>query len=279
MLKALIGGIAVGIANVIPGVSGGTMMIIMGIFNKVMDSISGVFQPKNPDRLKNIIFLFEVLVGAAVGIVGFAKVLEFLFNYYSTQTIYWFIGLVAFSIPAFKKSQIRDDKINVISLLVGMAVIFLITFLNPGESTDVNPAFPTVTAFLCVKMVIVGFIGGFTMLLPGVSGSMVLLIIGQYYLFKSYLANITQFSLQILIPLFFAAIGIALGIIASAKITSFALKKNKNVTLSFLLGLIIASAIVLIPINVVYTPMIIVTSAVAFVLGGIIITLLSRLTQ
>lgn len=114
------------------------------------------------------------------------------------------------------------------------------------------------------------------MLLPGVSGSMVLLILGQYYLFKSYLANVTSFQLDILIPLGFMGIGILLGIVASAKITGFCLKKNRVATLSFILGLIVASSVVLIPFHATYDIMMIITSAIAFALGGVIVVLLNK---
>ena len=80
MIKNIIGGIAIGIANVIPGVSGGTMMVILGIFNRMMEAISGIFKRVNPNRKDDIIFIFQVLVGAAIGIVGFAKILEILFS-------------------------------------------------------------------------------------------------------------------------------------------------------------------------------------------------------
>lgn len=277
MIKNLIGGIAVGIANVIPGVSGGTMMVILGIFNQVMDSISNIFKPHNPDRKKDIIFLLQVLIGAGIGLVGFAKILEFLFSDYPTQTMYWFIGLVLFSIPVFMKSEMKNDKCNWLFVIIGMVLIFLINYLNPGkEDLAVNPVFPAITITLCIQMIFIGFIGGFSMLLPGVSGSMVLLILGQYYLFKSYLANVTSFQLDILIPLGFMGIGILLGIVASAKITGFCLKKNRVATLSFILGLIIASSIVLIPFHATYDIMMIITSLAAFAFGGVIVVLLNK---
>lgn len=277
MIKNLIGGIAVGIANVIPGVSGGTMMVILGIFNHVMESVSGVFKPHNPNRKNDIIFLFQVLIGAGIGLVGFAKVLEFLFNDYPTQTMFWFIGLVLFSIPIFMKSEMKNDKCNWLFVILGMALIFAINFMNPGkEDLAVNPIFPAVTIVLCMQMIFIGFVGGFAMLLPGVSGSMVLLIIGQYYLFKSYLANVTSFQLEILIPLGFMGIGILLGIVASAKVTGFCLKKNRVATLSFILGLIIASSIVLIPLHATYDMMVIITSLIAFAFGGVIVVLLNK---
>lgn len=278
MFKTLIGGIAIGIANVIPGVSGGTMMVVLGIFNRMMEAISGVFKKHNDNRLNDMIFLGQVLIGAAIGLIGFAKVLEFLFNHYPTQTMYWFIGLIAFSIPLFLNGEMKEEKISIVGLLLGLGVVFGLEYLNPGEaSTDVNPAFPTLDLSICIKMIFIGMIGGFTMLMPGVSGSMVLLILGEYYLFKSYLANVTSFQLEILVPLGFMAIGIGLGIILSAKICEFCLARFKAGFLSFILGLIIASSVVLIPFDVSYNFGLIATSFVSFVLGGIIVFGLSKI--
>ena len=137
MIKNIIGGIAIGIANVIPGVSGGTMMVILGIFNRMMEAISGIFKRVNPNRKDDIIFIFQVLVGAAIGIVGFAKILEILFEYYPTQTIYWFIGLIAFSIPLFVKGEMKGEKLAIVPFVCGLAIIFGLEFLNPGEGNTV----------------------------------------------------------------------------------------------------------------------------------------------
>lgn len=278
MIKNLIGGIAVGMANVIPGVSGGTMMVILGIFNHTMEAISGVFQKENDHRKEDILFLFQVLLGAAIGLVGFAKVLEFLFDHYPTQTMYWFIGLIAFSIPLFLKGEMKGEKIKIIPLICGLGIIFGLEFLNPGEGTvNVNPAFPSVDMMLCLTMIVVGIIGGATMLMPGVSGSMVLLIIGQYYLFKSYLANVTSFQLNVLIPLCFIGIGVIIGIVLSAKVCDYFIKRYKAGFLSFILGLIIASSLVLIPFDASYDLMMIVTSIIALGLGGVIVLGLGKL--
>lgn len=278
MIKNLIGGIAVGIANVIPGVSGGTMMVILGIFNHTMEAISGVFQKENEHRKDDILFLFQVLLGAAIGLIGFAKVLEFLFDHYPTQTMYWFIGLIAFSIPLFLKGEMKGEKLKIIPLICGLGIIFGLEFLNPGEGTvDVNPAFPNIDFMLCLTMIVVGIIGGATMLMPGVSGSMVLLIIGQYYLFKSYLANVTSFQLNILIPLCFIGIGVIIGIILSAKVCDYFIKRYKAGFLSFILGLIIASSLVLIPFTASYDLMVIISSVLSLAFGGVIVLGLGKL--
>lgn len=277
MLKNIIGGIAVGVANVIPGVSGGTMMVILGIFNRLTEAIGNIFKIENKNRMNDILFLVQILLGAGIGLVGFAKILEFLFNYFPTQTMYWFIGLIAFSIPLFLKGEMQGEKIKLLPLILGLALIFGLQILNPGEDVNVNPAFPALSLFLCMKMIFIGAIAGATMLMPGVSGSMVLLILGEYYLFKSYLANVTSFSLDVLIPLGFMGIGILLGIILSAKFCDYMIKNHKAPFLSFILGLIIASSLVLIPFNVTYDFMLIITSALSLVFGGAIVIGLGKL--
>ena len=278
MIKNIIGGIAIGIANVIPGVSGGTMMVILGLFNRMMEAISGIFKRVNPNRKDDIIFIFQVLVGAAIGIVGFAKILEILFEYYPTQTIYWFIGLIAFSIPLFVKGEMKGEKLAIVPFICGLAIIFGLEFLNPGEgNTVVNPDFPPLSSGLFIKMVIIGAISGATMIMPGVSGSMVLLILGEYYLFKSYLAHVTSFSLDVIMPLGFMAIGIAFGIVVSAKLCQYFTRTHKAGFLSLILGLIIASSLVLIPFDVSYDFNLILTSLLAALFGGIIVFGLSKI--
>ena len=278
MIKNIIGGIAIGIANVIPGVSGGTMMVILGIFNRMMEAISGIFKRVNPNRKDDIIFIFQVLVGAAIGIVGFAKILEILLEYYPTQTIYWFIGLIAFSIPLFVKGEMKGEKLAIVPFICGLAIIFGLEFLNPGEgNTVVNPDFPPLSSGLFIKMVIIGAISGATMIMPGVSGSMVLLILGEYYLFKSYLAHVTSFSLDVIMPLGFMAIGIAFGIVVSAKLCQYFTRTHKAGFLSLILGLIIASSLVLIPFDVSYDFNLILTSLLAALSGGIIVFGLSKI--
>lgn len=278
MLRNLIGGIAVGIANIIPGVSGGTMMVILGIFQQAMDAIAGMFKLHNPKRKEQLIFLIEVLAGAAIGLVGFAKILNILFEHFPTQTIYWFIGLVVFSIPLFLKSEVKEQKVNWLWVLIGMALIFVINWLAPdSDQVQVNPAFPDITVMHCIIMIGAGFISGFAMLLPGVSGSMVLLIFNQYYLFKSYVAAVTTFAPDVLISLVFIGIGVVLGIVTSAALTGIALKKNRIATLSFILGLIIASSIVLIPLHVSYDIVTILTCAISVAFGGAIVALLNKL--
>lgn len=299
VVKAVAGGIAVGIANVIPGVSGGTLMVIMGIFDRTMNAISNVFKPKCEHRGREILFLLEVLLGAGIGIIGFAAVLKWLFARLAMPTIFWFVGLVALSVPVFKRTQMKDLTLHIPALLSGAAVILVLTaaqvFLFPesGASGDGASSFSRLPSFswgLCAQLFVSGAVGGFAMLLPGVSGSLMLMIFGVYDLVVlGYIGNLasvfTSFSadtLLSLVPLGFFAVGAVLGIVLSAKLTAFALKKNRRATLSFLLGLVASSVISILCLNTdkfTASPGMIAGSVLAFVLGGAMVLLLGRLQK
>lgn len=276
MIKNIIGGIAVGIANIIPGVSGGTMLVILGLFDRLMESISDIFRVESKNRKEAIIFLSQVLIGAGIGLVGFAKIIDLLFEHAPTQTFYWFIGLVLFSVPGLLKKELKGNTISPIAFFLGVGIIACIGYFSPEKTDLVITSFPSLSFVYMVELIIVGMIVGGTMLMPGVSGSLVLLIIGRYYIFKSYVANVTSFSVTVLVPLIAIAIGVGLGILISAKFTSYMLEKNRKVMVSIILGLVIASAIILIPFQVTYTVHTVLTSIIAFVLGAVVVKAIDK---
>ena len=286
MIKNVVCGILVGIANIIPGVSGGTIIVILGLFDKLMESISNVFKLKISfkERLENLWFIMQVLIGAAIGLVAFAKVLNYLFVHFELQTIALFAGLILLSLPMLKKEEMDGKKINILFFILGVLTIGIINYLSPGEEGNIvtyeELILKSLTPAFIISLILMGAIGGSTMIFPGVSGSMVLLVLGWYHMFKGYVAAVTTFDIKILIPLIFIAIGVGLGIIFSAKLTSFLLKKYKTNTMSFILGLIIMSAIVIFPLKAeLYTFGNIITSILTFILGGGLIVLLEKFKE
>lgn len=286
MIKNVVCGILVGIANIIPGVSGGTIIVILGLFDKLMDAISNVFKLKISfkERLENLWFIMQVLIGAAIGLVAFAKILNYLFVHFELQTIALFAGLILLSLPMLKKEEMDGKKINILFFILGVLTIGIINYLSPGEEGNIvtyeELISKSLTPVFIGSLILMGVIGGATMIFPGVSGSMVLLVLGWYHMFKGYVAAVTTFDMKILIPLAFIAIGVGLGIIFSAKLTSFLLKKYKTNTMSFILGLIIMSAIVIFPLKKeLYTFGNIITSVITFILGGVLIVLLEKFKE
>ncbi len=280
MIKNMFGGFMVGVANIIPGVSGGTMMVILGIFDKMMETVTNVFKKENKNRKEDIFFLAQVLIGIAVGLVGFANVLGFTLEHFQYQTMWWFAGLILISLPTLIQQELKDGKIDVRFVILGMMLIAGLVLLNPGkQDLDFRSLeYPALNIVNILTLFIVGCISGATMLFPGISGSMVLLIIGQYYIFTGYVKSVILFEPSKLFMLAVMLAGILIGIYLSARATDSLLKRNRPMIISFIVGLILMSSVVLIPnsvislhSNVVYDLITFETSFLAFVFGGFVI--------
>lgn len=277
-LSSILGGMFVGIANIIPGVSGGTMLVIFNLFDKLMYAISDIFKKDTTTRKESIILLFKVLLGAGIGIILFAKLLGITLEYLEAETIFWFMGLILFSVPIVIKEEMKGEKFNIFAFLIGFIFIILLQYLqmkNPTNSTTT-----TINAIHFVSLIIYGIIGGATMIFPGVSGSMVLLVLGKYEMIRGYIDKLTSFNFEAFISLCFFGVGVILGIILSAKLTNFLLKKYKGKTVSVILGFIIASALIL-PFNIENSfeinTMKICGLIASFILGGAVIYYINRL--
>lgn len=284
MIKNFLCGVAVGVANIIPGVSGGTIIVLLGLFDKLMEAISNVFKINISwkERIKSIKLIVQIGLGVVVGLVGFAKILEFLFVHAEIQTIMWFAGLILFSIPVLKKNEMKNEKINWIFFIIGLLVVGLLTYFVPNKDEVIVPLQDIlsnkITLVYILTLIALGAISGATMIFPGVSGSMVLLVLGYYHLFKGYVANVTSFEPKILIGLGFIAIGVLIGIILSAKLTNWLLKKYHKKTMSLIIGLIVMSAITIIPMTG-YNTITIITSILTFLFGGFVVILMDKLKK
>ena len=276
--NSIIGGMFVGIANIIPGVSGGTMMVIFNLLEKLTYSISDIFKKGSTTKGESIKFILKVLFGCAIGVILFAKIIGIALKYAEAETIFLFMGLILFSIPLIIKEELVNEKFNILYFLIGLIIIGLLQYFNGNKmSSDITY---TMGIMHFILMIFLGFIGGSTMIFPGISGSMILLILGKYELIRSYIDKLTSFDMQSIISLVFFGIGVILGIVISSKFTSFLLKKYKGKTISLILGFIIASALIL-PFNlenrIEFTTIKTCSLIINFVIGGIIIYYINRL--
>lgn len=279
-LMPFFGGMAVGIANIIPGVSGGTMLVIFNLFEKLTDAISDVFKKKTDTRKKSIIFIFKVLLGVAIGLVGFAKILGFTLSHIEAETIFWFMGLILFSVPIIVKNEMKEEKFNIICFIIGILIIAGLQYMHSQGITGSNTTEDGIIGYLVLTGL--GIIAGITMIFPGISGSMVMLVLGKYEMVRGYVDSVTTLDINVFIKLGVMGIGVLLGIIISSKILSSLLKKHKGKTISLILGFIIASALIL-PLNlstkINFTTEKICGLIVSFILGGIVIYYLDKLEK
>lgn len=234
-------GIAMGAANVIPGVSGGTMALITGIFERLINSLKSfdlkaiklLFKGKIKDFIQHtdLVFLLAILVGILIAILSLARLFDYLFEYYPVYIWAFFFGLVLASVY-FVGKTVKSWKVSVIiSFIVGTAIAVGISVLNPASP---NESF--------VYLMFCGVAAVCSMILPGLSGSFILLVMGNYQLVM--IDAINNKDTGILLPVI---LGAGVGLVAFSHFLSWLLKKYKDQTISLLTGFILGSLSILWP--------------------------------
>ena len=275
MIKNILKGAVIGIANIIPGVSGGTMAVAMGIYDTLIHSLTHLFK----EFKKSVMTLLPILLGAVIGIIGLSFLIEKMFNWIPMQTNLLFIGLVLGGLPAMVV-KVKGEKIKP-GYIVACLIFFLIVVGSAafgsaeGKSADLSMSF-----FNIVKLFGVGVIASATMVIPGVSGSMMLMLMGYYNplieTVNAFIRSLIAFDMEgiwagfcVLCP---AGIGVVLGIFLIAKLIEIVFEKFPFYAYWAIIGLIVASpfAIVLLGTFGNITVIHVLTSVVTFALGFII---------
>lgn len=226
-------GIAMGIGNAIPGVSGGTIAVVTKIFDRLMEAIT----PNIKKLIKNMPFLIPVGIGMVIGIFCTSLVLEKLFEAYYVPTQLFFLGLIIGSIPTIlhecKKETSKIRPVNLVPFFIGVLFMVALLFLNEGGSMFAEGAALTVRDV--ILYIIMGFIAAAAMIIPGVSGSMIMKVFGAYDSIISAVANLDIAVLAVF------AVGAIIGLFAAVKIINVLLKKFRQGTYCLILGLIMGS--------------------------------------
>ena len=234
-------GIAMGIANVIPGVSGGTIALVTGIYEELINSLKSfdktafkyLFKLDFNSFIKytNFYFISAVFGGSIVSVFSIASLFKYLFNFYPLFIWAFFFGLIFFSIIVIGKTIKKWNLSSISSLLFGLIVAILFTYISPANEND-NLLF----VFLC------GIIGITGMILPGLSGSFILILLGNYELLL--VKAVTDLNIMILSVFF---IGSVVGVIMFSHVLAWLLKKYKDQTLAVLTGFITGSLMLIWP--------------------------------
>lgn len=244
MVKFVIFGAIVGVANIIPGVSGGTMAVILKIYDRLIETLS----LKNVK--KNLPFIIPLGIGAAVGIVLFSKAIEFLLGNYPMATNFTFMGLILGSIPMIFQ-RARGEKMEakgMVSFLVALVVMVVIALLKPAESNAVLALTPLNLLILFGASAI----STFAMILPGISGSFVMLVLGVYTTVLTSISGVftwpidgaTWHCVGMLIPV---GLGCIVGLIFGSKLVDVLSRKQPQATYFAILGLVVGSLLAVFP--------------------------------
>lgn len=231
-LLNIIYGMIVGIANIIPGVSGGTMAVILNIYDELISSFTGL----RKHFKKSILYLLPIVIGAVAGVFGFSKLLEFLLNDYPMPTNFFFIGLIVGGLPlVFRKAmETKFKPVSVIPFIIFLGIMIALAFINTGSSETAG-IITTLDFGTVVYMILGSALAAMCMIIPGVSGSMIMMIIGLY---NTVLTSISNLNIVMLIPV---AVGIIIGIVGGAKLIDICIKKFPQATFFAIMGLMIGS--------------------------------------
>ncbi len=244
-LMDVIKGFIVGTANVIPGVSGGTLMLVLGIYEKVVGSISNI----GKQFKKSIITLIPVILGIGLAILTMSKVIGYCLTAYTFATIMLFVGAVLGGLPMLFKRVKQDSFKPTYGLIcfITFALVIGMLFLGQGGNADLSHM--NVWKFIVVMFM--GALGSATMIIPGVSGSALLMTFGYYTpIYGGAIANLTNSDSTTrgndLIVVIAFLIGTLLGIWAVAKLINMLLKKFEIQSYWGIIGFVIASAIIIV---------------------------------
>lgn len=268
LIRDLFFGGIIGIANIIPGVSGGTMALVLGFYERLIDAIHNInsstikiflkavtFKKENLDNLKeeakriDLIFLINITVGALVAVWALAKVMAYLLDELHDPTYGFFFGLVLISAAApYKLITKKTISCLLVCLIAIAGIVGVSTAVSPETliekaelklQMESNPQQaqqdPGQDIGMLLHIFLMGAVAISAMILPGVSGSFLLLVMGGYF---TILEAINQKDV-VLLGIF--ALGCLVGIVVFSRFLNFLLKKWHNETMAFLVGLVLGS--------------------------------------
>lgn len=266
-IKLAVKGFIIGVANIIPGVSGGTLAITLGIYEKLIGIISHFFK----NIKENIKFLLPIIIGAVLSILILSNVISYSLEEFPLPTTLLFIGLILGGLPMLfgkiKKGPKKGRQINLLIFLITFSIVAIFGFMNTGNAAvDLS----NLNLIDYILLFIVGMIAAATMIIPGISGSFMLMLLGYYKPIIDTIKTLSNFNdighcLTILIPF---GIGVVVGIVLIAKIIEILLEKFPIKTYYGIIGFVLASIITI------FIPLTKVSVTVPSVIVGIILLLI-----
>lgn len=232
-INQLIKGIIIGIAKIIPGLSGAVLMISFNLYDRAIDAITNFFS--NPK--KNFIFLFNLGLGIVLGIVLFSKIIYYFISKYYLYTMFLFIGLIFGGVTFLYKNVYKSSKYFLISLISFVVVFGISTLGGSGEYVLKNTYIDYIVFFIA------GFLEAIGTVMPGVSSTALLMMIGVYNYYLVILSGALNIfylkeTLSFIIPF---SLGMIIGIIILTIIINYLFKYHKAGTYSMVLGISFSS--------------------------------------
>ena len=242
LLIRFINGFCMALADSVPGVSGGTIAFLLGFYDKFISSLDDLFRGKIEQKKNALKFLVKIGVGWVIGFLLAASILSSLFSTKIYIRSSLFLGFILFAIPIVIKeeqSEIKGKYKNIIFSVIGIAVVAIITYLNSksGNSMDIN----NLNIVTIIYIFIAAMIAISAMILPGISGSTLLLIFGLYIPILAKVKAFISFDFSAMPVLIIFGLGMITGIVVFTKLIRKSLEKYRSQTLYTIIGMMIGS--------------------------------------
>lgn len=278
-------GFCMALADSVPGVSGGTIAFLLGFYDKFIGSLDSLIKGTKEERKEAIIFLIKIGIGWVVGFILAMLVLGSIFEKHIYNISSLFLGFVVFAIPLIiieEKTEFKGKYKNIIFAVIGLAIVLAISSFSPAGEESMNLAWGSFGFGTAIYVFVAAAIAISAMVLPGISGSTLLLIFGLYMPIVSSIKEFLHLDFAYFPILCVFGLGILTGIIAVIRLIKKALEKYRSQTLYLIIGLMIGSlyAIVLGPTTLdVPQPALTLQSfsLIFFLIGGVVILGLQKL--
>lgn len=254
-----------GASDVIPGVSGGTIAVLLGIYDRLIAAINGIF---SKDWKKQLGFLIPLAIGVGAAILLLSRLIEWLFEHYAEPTQFFFLGLIIGILPYLFHEADTKRTFGVkhyVVLVIGACLVGSLIFMQAGEPGVIE----TMSTSTYILLFFSGMLASSAMILPGISGSFMLLIIGVY---PTIIGAISNLQLDIIAV---TGVGVVIGILVMSKIINFFLQNYRHVTFALIIGLVIGSIFVVYP-GFPNTNAFLIISVVTFAAGLLVAYILGR---
>ena len=236
-------GLCMALADSVPGVSGGTVAFILGYYEKFINSLNALVS-KDSDKKEALKFLGKLGVGWAIGLILASLVLSSVFETHIYAISSLFIGFILFAIPSIikeEKDTLKGKYQYLIFTAIGIAVVALLTYFNPTSGGGINVDIKSLNIEICIYAFVVGMVAISAMILPGISGSTILLIFGLYIPIINSIKEVLHLQLEYLPILIVFGFGVLAGITLIIKLVKKALDKYRTQTIYTVIGLMIGS--------------------------------------
>lgn len=233
-------GFMMALADSVPGVSGGTIAFLLGFYDNFINALDSLLHSEK--RMDGIKFLFKLGIGWIIGMGLSVLILTSVFESHIYKVSSLFIGLILISIPIIikeEKDTLKRNYLNILFLILGIVIVFLITYFNSTKLADMS--LTKLTLSHSIYIFIVGMIAISAMILPGISGSTLLLIFGLYLPIIAGIKDLIHFNFSSFWGLFIFGLGVITGILSIIKLLKKALDNYRCATVYLIIGLMIGS--------------------------------------